>query len=273
MRNLLKAFFFKLTKDLTFKITLFIGLGLAIFLTLIYLAIDNMLVGVSDGGEGMVNFKMCTGQGLFYASLSPAQNFGLAIPINLVSFTVLEFTQGTIRNKIIAGNSKQKIYLTLLISGIVFSLILLTAYSLLCTGLGSIFGGFDINGYTGGLTGGISSPEYFWKMIVVTIIIYITISVFTIFFATLIRNIGPVIPIVIVTIIFLNLSSSLVSFMPGDDFEILRNAIKFINPLFAVSGGDPKDTLTFVGCIVSNVIYTAAFGVGGLLLFKHRDVK
>ncbi len=271
MRNLLKAFFFKLRKDLTFRITLFVGLGLAIFLTLLYFAIDNIINSFSDDPETFA--LMCTGQGMFYTSLNPAQNFGLAIPVNLVSFTVLEFTQGTIRNKIIAGNSKAKIYLALLISGIIFSLLLLTAYALLCLGLGSIFGGFDINGYAGGLSGGMSSPELFWKTIVLSILVYISIAAFTIFFATLIRNIGPVIPIVIVTIVFISFGGSLASFLTGESYKPILTALKFVDPLFAVCGGDVTDTLTFVGCIVSNVVVTAAFSIGGLLIFKKRDIK
>ena len=109
MGNLFKAFLFKLRKDLTFRITLFIGLGLAVLMTLIYLGID-LVVKALEEDPSSYKFVFCTGQNLFINSLSPAQNFGIAIPINLITFTVLEFTQGTIRNKIIAGNSKTNIY-------------------------------------------------------------------------------------------------------------------------------------------------------------------
>ena len=102
MRNLFKAFLFRLRKDITFKVTLFIGIGLAVLFTLIYLAIDLAAKALA---EGDYQFMFCTGQNLFIGSLSPAQNYGLAIPVNLISFTVLEFTQGSIRNKIIAGIS------------------------------------------------------------------------------------------------------------------------------------------------------------------------
>ena len=47
------------------------------------------------------DFKVATGQSMLVFSMSPAQNFGIAIPINLAVFIVLEFTQGTIRNKVI----------------------------------------------------------------------------------------------------------------------------------------------------------------------------
>ena len=107
MWNLFKAFIFKLRKDLTFRITLIVGAGVAILLTVIYLFID--LAAKNLVGEAGYKFLFATGQNLFINSFSPAQNFGIAIPVNLITFTVLEFTQGTIRNKIIAGNSKPKI--------------------------------------------------------------------------------------------------------------------------------------------------------------------
>ena len=112
MINLFRAFFFKLTKDLTFRITAIIGVGLAIVISLIFFAIDKV-----SGDDGL--FRMASGQNLLITSLSPTQNFGLSVPINLITFTVLEFTQGTIRNKIIAGNSKGKIYASLFISGLI----------------------------------------------------------------------------------------------------------------------------------------------------------
>ena len=91
MANLFKAFIFKLRKDLTFRITLIVGAALAVGLSLILFFID---LGLKN--SGIDDFKLCTGQTLFVMSLSPAQNFGLAVPINLITFTVLEFTQGTV---------------------------------------------------------------------------------------------------------------------------------------------------------------------------------
>ena len=106
MNRIIKAFLFKLKKDLTFRITLIVGLSVAVLMTLI-----NFLIDFSSRDETGIKFAMCNGQNLLLSSLSPIQNFGLAIPINLIAFTVAEFTQGVIRNKIIAGNSKRKVYI------------------------------------------------------------------------------------------------------------------------------------------------------------------
>ena len=146
MGNLFRAFFFKLRRDLTFRITLIVGAGLAILMMVLFLIIDNFL--------GDFDARVCSGQTLFLVSFTPTSNFGLAIPINLITFTVLEFTNGIIRNKIVAGNSKFKIYLGLFLSGLVFALSLLFVYVGLCTLLGTICGGFDPNGLALGALSG-----------------------------------------------------------------------------------------------------------------------
>ena len=280
MGKLFKAFFFKLSKDLTFRITLIIGLALAVVLSLIYFGID-----VLASGEDGIQHNMCTGQSMFFNSISPAQNFGIAIPVNLITFTVLEFTQGTIRNKIITGNSKTKIYFTLFFTGLIFTLSLLFAYVGLCVGLGSIFGGFDINGTIVGSTslGGQIDATYFVRMLVITLLVYLSITAFTIFFATLFRNIGPCIPVVIVMIMMLYFAGMIASLMKDTEgTEVFVNVMKYVNPMYALNDASILDSMkgtlamaddTFIASIVNNSIYTIIFLLGGWLVFRKRDVK
>ena len=282
MANLFKAFLFKLRKDLTFRVTLFIGLGLAVLMTLIYLGID-LAMKTFEENSSTYKFVFCTGQNLFINSLSPAQNFGIAIPINLITFTVLEFTQGTIRNKVIAGNSKTKIYFSLILSGLVFTFVLIITYSLLCLGLGSIFGGFDINGTT---MSGKLNPEFFWKLILLSVLAYILITVATIFFATLLRNVGPCIPIVILLLLGCYLISTIFNTIGllGEEIKGIKVAAKVmevINPLYSLStlSTDPQTLLLTISNeglfweIGNNLVYTALFLGFGLLIFKKRDIK
>ena len=281
MRNLFKAFLFRLRKDITFKVTLFIGIGLAVLFTLIYLAIDLAAKALA---EGDYQFMFCTGQNLFIGSLSPAQNYGLAIPVNLISFTVLEFTQGSIRNKIIAGNSKVKIYFSLILSGLIFAFALITSYALLSLALGSIIGGFDINGYVS--LGVQINAEYFWKMVVLAIFAYIFITTMTIFFATLIRSIGPCIPIVILLIMGFYLASTIFSVVGlfGEDSEVVKNLttiMMIFNPLHSLASsgsilGDDVIAIedkAFIAEIINNTVYSALFVTLGVVIFKKKDVK
>ena len=285
MKNLLKAFLYKISKDITLRITLIIGAGLAVFMTALFAFIQYGLLSFDDMEETGETIKFISGQGMFLTSISPAQNYGLAIPINLVSFICLEFSQGTIRNKIIAGHSKFKIYASLFISGLIFCFVLLGTYVLICTGLGAIFGGFNFDDVVFGLMGAAKiTPEYFIKMIIIAIVTYICIVSFTVFMATTLRSIGPCIPVIIVPIVILYLAgtmSSVFAMTPEDfDYQPFLNVLRVIDPLYAVStiettesGLAQMENLTFIGAICSNLIYATLFFIGGSLLFKNRDVK
>ena len=288
MGRLIKSFFFKLTRDLTFRIVLIIGAGLAFLMTGLYLLID---LGLGTFGE---NIKFLSGPNMLLTSLSPVDNFGLAIPICLITFICLEFSQGTIRNKIIAGHSKFKIYSALMISGLILTFSLLLVYVGLCTLLGTIFGGFDLEQpivlLTLTILGAYSDGVYIAQMLVTAMVVYISIVSYTIFFAALFRNIGPCIPVVIIALLMLSVGGSMVA-MIGDalENEALLSFVKIVDPLYVLSGGGttesyvvvndtPKayvsiETGAFVATIVNNLVYAALFFVGGAFIFIKRDVK
>ena len=286
MDRLFKAFLFKITRDITFRITLIIGGGMALFITLVYLLIDY------GGGLLDANFRYLTGPNMLLSSISPVQNFGIAIPVNLISFICLEFSQGAIRNKIIAGHSKLRIYFSLCLSGLVFTFALLFIYVGLCVGLGSIFGGFDLSKpiMAGLLSMSYVDHIYILETIGICIMVYATIVFFTVFFATLFRSIGPCIPLVIVTMMALYLGSTIVSAMAQIlEDDLIVKVSEFLNPLYVMSGGSTTyfkitdtgdmeyytyfETRSMIATTVSNVVWSGAFLAGGCLIFMRRDVK
>ena len=277
MQRLFNAFLFKIRKDITFRITIIIGAALAIFMTVLY--------GLLEHFTPSAGIKYLDGQSMLLNSMSPIQNYGIAIPVNLISFTCLEFTQGTIRNKIIAGNSKFKIYASLCLSGLVFAFSMLIVYIGLCTALGSIFGGFDLDDVI--LVAGISAGKVDAKFILLSLLmcalVYISLTMFAIFIATTFRTMGPAIPIVMVSLMFCYIGAIIVaSSSYFIDNKGLLTAVKIIDPLFSISGGATIsegektaffETDTVVLGAISNVFYAGAFFTVGSILFKKRDVK
>lgn len=285
MLRLFKAFLFRLRRDLTFRITLFIGIGMAVLMTLLYLGLQLLL-----SVDGM-QVKMLTGSSMLISSLSPAQNFGIAVPINLISFTIVEFTHGTIRNKVIAGNSKGKIYASLFLSGLIFSIALMTVYASLCTLLGTIFGGFDPDdgvGVTASMSmGSHYSGQFIFRMILVAVVCYVSISSFAVFIATLIRQIGGAIPIVLIGVLAVYLLGTIVSAMAAFDnsLDVLVQIVRWADPLYALS---EQETImdeatgkamtymrddTFIAALVNNAAYACAFFAAGFFIFRKRDIK
>lgn len=235
--------------------------------------------------------KMLTGSSMLISSLSPAQNFGIAVPINLISFTIVEFTHGTIRNKVIAGNSKGKIYASLFLSGLIFSIALMTVYASLCTLLGTIFGGFDPDdgvGVTASMSmGSHYSGQFIFRMILVAVVCYVSISSFAVFIATLIRQIGGAIPIVLIGVLAVYLLGTIVSAMAAFDnsLDVLVRIVRWADPLYALS---EQETImdeatgkamtymrddTFIAALVNNAAYACAFFAAGFFIFRKRDIK
>ena len=242
----------------------------------------------------MEDIKLLTGHGMLTMSLNPAQNYGIAIPINVAVFVVLEFTQGTIRNKIIAGHSKLKIYASLYISGLILGAALLFAYVGFLTIFGTIFGDFDVNVVTLLGTGfGAATVEYIVKFVVLALLVYTTLISYFVFIATVFRSLGPSIPLVIAAVYGLYYIAMIVSVIVSinqeisDTAQVIGNVFKCIDPLYGLSVTDSvivgegenmkaiakMDNFTFYSGIASNLAYSAAFFFGGACLFKKRDVK
>ena len=297
MGRLMKAFFFKLSRDLTFRITLIIGAVMAVGISLLYFGLQSFLAKEMD----MEGVKFISGQSMLVTSMSPIQNFGIVIPINLIIFVCLEFSQGTIRNKIIAGNSKLTIYSSLYLTGLVFALSLLSVYLILCTGLGAIFGGFNLNETVlSGLSGSKYTVEYMLKMGLICLVTYSCIVSVTVFFAALFRNIGPCIPVIVILLFACYYLVSIVQvvtlFLEVDNpqvAETVKNLFRIADPLYAIAsnetvGVDPvvvggetmyssyvtkMNDVTFYGGLGSNLIYGGIFFGCGALIFTKRDIK
>ena len=272
MGNLLKAFFFKLKRDLTFRITLIVAGCVALFMMTVFLLGEHF-----TGADDLV----CNGSFMFTFSFTPYTSLGIAIPINLINFTVLEFSSGIIRNKIIAGNSKFKLYLSIFVSGLIFMLLLLFAYVGFSTLLGIICGGFDPSGlgYVG-LGVGLMSPEYLYKFFITCVFVYITVTAFTIFISTVLRTIGPCIPICIVSTMILSLALPTIVSGIQQLKEQIGLAACYINPFQVMMAPEVGDNLRatitnemMVATTVCNVFWTLLFTGFGTLIFVKRDVK
>lgn len=270
MGRLFRAFFFKIRKEPSFRVTLIVGASVAVVMSLLYLLVDNT-----------TGSSLLSGPNMLLNSMSPVQNFGIAIPINLISFTCLEFTQGTIRNKIIAGNSKFKIYVSLFLTGLIYAFALLLVYTGICTLLGTIFGGFDLEkGVMVGLYGGgFPSGLFILQMIIVSLVIYVFLTSMAVFFGTTFRTIGPTISVVVITLLFSYFGSAIARAAFYDD-EGMLIFFKIIDPMFALidvsldtNGNLYYENTTFILALISNFMYASIFFIAGSLIFKHRDVK
>lgn len=304
MGRLMKSFFYKVSKDTAFRVAFIIGCAFAVIMALIFFGLDAVINNVLEGEESI---KMFTGQSMLVMSMLPAQDFALVIPIIVICFIGLEFSQGTIRNKVIAGHSKFQIYASLYLSGLLLYFMLMIPHILICVTLGSIFGGFDPNGSVFGIgssLNGTISPIFVLQYVVLGLLAYTSIVSCIVFFVALFRSIGPCIPIAIILLIGCYLAATIVNnalsitealaisaSVSGDQTmienaersletaKVIANVTKVIDPIASmtmttdVDGVSTIDTFSFFAGVGSNLIYAAGFFFGGAAIFKKRDLK
>ena len=262
MFKIIRASLYKLFKDRPFKITLIIGVSLAVVFSLAY---------------HFILPEMCSGYNMLISSSSPSNNFGLAVPINLITFIIGEYNYGTIRNKIIAGNKRINIYIALFVMGLIYSLAMMTIYVGMSVGLSSILNkGF----YPEGLSP--VGAKTILTIIGATIMVYVTLTALSVLAASAIRNIGGAITVTVLLIMVGYLVGMVVSLNVSFDFDekvTYPTLVQILDPIFLHSVlsmstlglGTIDDLLPL--SLVSNGIYTVLFLGGGIALFRYRDIK
>ena len=269
MHKLINASLFKLFRDKTFFVTMIIGVVLGF-------AMIGLNYGVSEGSINGARF--------FLSGSTVGNGFGITVPINLIVFTIGEFTYGTIRNKVIAGLSKTKIYIALLFTGFIFTIILMGMYTLITVGFGSIIGGFDASD--------IGGASFILKYLLYIICDYVFVVSLSVFFATMIRVTGGTISLAIVLLVFLNLMP-LFLFIGTTASSGITSAAHWsmwINPLY-FTGFYSNDVVALISKVISSVdlyeqtaqmmaagilvplLYSALFAGLGIFFFNRRDIK
>ncbi len=141
MKNLLKSDLFRARKDKVLWIGLFVCIGLVIFQVLLSKILVSTMA--SDAEESISGLLAVSGMALWSNGVSINGNTAqLLVPIFVTIFIVKEFSDRTIRNKLIIGYSRSQIYFSIIIVHIIVSFVYVLAASLIGLIFGSILFGF-----------------------------------------------------------------------------------------------------------------------------------
>ena len=137
MKNLLKSDFYRARKDKVLFIGLMVTIGLVLMQVLLSKAMLMASSAASDDAEQVGGLLGTTGLALWSNGVSILGNTTqMLIPIFLTIFIVKEFSDRTIRNKLILGYSRSQIYGSILIVHAVISLV----YYFGASSVGLLFG-------------------------------------------------------------------------------------------------------------------------------------
>ncbi|MGI6782493.1 MAG: hypothetical protein ACOX56_06765 [Acholeplasmataceae bacterium] len=137
MDKLLNVDLYRLKKDKTALIGVIISAGLLVFT--IGLSLIMKILGTVTATGGLD--ALFTPKSTYIQGFQMGSNAGLVVIIILTVITTREFTQNTIRLKIINGFDRRKIYFSALFTNLIYGITVIFGYSLLSLlGTSAIFG-------------------------------------------------------------------------------------------------------------------------------------
>ena len=269
MLSLIKTDLKRILKD---KLLLIIGI-----LCLVFAVTTPLLLfavsGISEDAAQMLGMTI-NAKTLFFQSFNPANDFGLVCSILMCVILCKDFSQGTVRNKIICGRTRKQVYISNFIACSIVICTLMVIYAFLTLGMSLIFFDYQATAFTA------SDFGYAVVSLVFKILTFIVVSALITFLSVSMKNAGlcmvMYIAITMVFAIFGTVLSLAQPFLPSDEIVefIVECAINFNVFASTVVGNSTTYSAIEVVCIVlSHVLYTALFFVLGMIIFKKKDIK
>ena len=274
MKKLLKTDFYLLIKNFLFKLLIVLGIVFSAFTIMQGLMFSKVgdgkeTVGGGPNGQTPPGGMMfdTTGKSIFTSSFSLSIGFAMIIAVVLALLVAQQFVNGSVRNKIIAGNKKSTVYYSLIAVHVLTGVALLGLYGILRLVFGSITLGYDAD-----VTFNASELLYCLQVTGLSLLVYVAVFAFSVFLATVVRASGTSILCVIGFILFLSLTANIDMLI--SDWTFLKTLCDF-NPTNMLSNILESELswqqwLIIVG---GSIGLSSAVTFGGAVLFSKRDLK
>ena len=270
MRSLLKTDLRRIFKDKLFLVVCILGTVLASFTPLLYKGL-SLIIGVEDELLGLFTDS----KDMFFSAFEPGSTFGFILPILLALVLCKDFGYGTVRNKIICGKSRTKIFLSLFFSGTIVMCAMILAHALLTLGIAMCFFPYQAEAFDA------NSFGYMMLSLLFSILVYVFISAYVSFLCVSMKNAELAVIIYVATNLFFKIVGGIVSAaaligpsftnFPSELFVILEK-INLFNATYI--GRGTTYSLTDVLCLV----IASLVGIGlsiflGITVFRKKDIK
>lgn len=268
MLNLLKSDLKRFFKDKLFIISLIVVAAFGILSPLLYKLIYEMATSM----EIMDLSGQFTSSNLSLSGLSLSSDVGFIIPIFLAILLSREFSYGTIRNKVVGGHKKYQIYLSSLLTSIIFVLAVELVYFLINFGISSCFFKFAVGEVTSKVIGVFIGSIFLDLFIYVTVVSVLQMLVYSF------KKVA--IPLAIYfAVVFLS-SILVVGVFAPDESKLAYKIVYFLMKIFpsiqvsTIAGFGESTTFKEVWPILlSNTIYIGGFTGLGIMIFNKSDLK
>ncbi|MBQ1566070.1 MAG: hypothetical protein IIZ82_08105 [Clostridia bacterium] len=274
MKRLLKADIYRVLKSRLTLIALILVLAFPVLIVFLYVGI-RALSGLDADMGGMD--MLFNANSIIGSAYSLTNNIGLVLPAFAGILVCMDISNGTLRNKIIAGNRRAEIYLSHLIVSILFSVVMITIYTAMTAGLALLFFPFNTDP-------SMDLGREILYFIATGTMSFVFIATVSTLFAMTFRSVAPTIIFTIVLSIALMAINSLLLLV---DYQPYRYAVYLI-PSFTgnffnlnsfsltgliAQGEETSRGLMFAEGMLSYLFFGIVNTVLGLLLFKKRDIN
>ncbi len=263
MNKLLKADLFRIRKSKLSFISLILAVAVPLFIVLMYFGINKLFNSDDMGGLGFDLFNVRT---MFASSYSLTDNVGLVLPIFSAIFVSLDVTNGTLRNKVIVGESRTRIYLSHLISAILFNVLIITLYAAFTMLFGFIFfdWGVELKG---------EEVTRLIYIIIIGTLSYVYVASITTFLSLVLNSTAPAIIFTVLYCLVLGIACSVIQLINYESFKYLVYLIPtFSNGTSIIINPEINNVMFFEG-LASLILFTALNTVVGITLFKKKELK
>lgn len=274
MKRLLKADIYRVLKSRLTLIALILVLAFPVLIVFLYVGI-RALSGLDADMSGMD--MLFNANSIIGSAYSLTNNIGLVLPAFAGILVCMDISNGTLRNKIIAGNRRAEIYLSHLIVSILFSVVMITIYTAMTAGLALLFFPFNTDP-------SMDLGREILYFIATGTMSFVFIATVSTLFAMTFRSVAPTIIFTIVLSIALMAINSVLLLV---DYQPYRYAVYLI-PSFTgnffnlnsfsltgliAQGEETSRGLMFAEGMLSYLFFGIVNTVLGLLLFKKRDIN
>lgn len=268
MRNLYVTDLKRILKDKLFMVTCILAGVFALINPLLNKLLFSFL-GIEDILGSTVNAKS-----MFFAAFAPGDNLGLIMPILISIIVCKDFSQGTVRNKIISGKSRTTIFLSHLFSSATVMCAIMLLHALLTLVISLLFFPYQETSFTLGDFGYILASVFF------AMLVFFAISAITTFFATCAKNIGICILLYLAVSLGLSIIGTIfqVAVIFVDPETTSYTVIEFLNALniytsTLIGAGTSYGVKEVIYAILPSVMITAGVTLFGIYRFNRKNLK
>lgn len=180
MRNLYAADLKRILKDKLFMVTCILAGVFAVINPLL----NKVLFEALDLGEMLDGMISMNAKSMLFTAFMPGDNLGLIMPILVAIIICKDFSQGTVRNKIISGQSRSTIFLSHLLSTTTVMCALMLLHAFLTLGVSLLFFPYQEAAFT------FKDFGYLMASLAFEMLVYFAIAAIVTFIATVSKNIG-----------------------------------------------------------------------------------